>query len=197
MLHYASNFSWFTHLPNHEHVTGSSLTYSVLDSLFAMGRFFEIQHGLLPFISRYCITPQHEGIWPPYDPLYDVFEKYGIRYASSPYVFRTASYGTVQIMYRTNLGLGSNHYAMSQVGVNKIALCVEKAYTAVMENRTVIFNVHQANFCKDRVATTLIKQLLERLIAQDECTVIFLPAEKVVAHAHSNAYIETELVLSE
>lgn len=180
----ASEFRWFNHFPNHEHVEEYGYSSEKIDELFLEGKRFEKEHGLSNYISTYMVTPLHDGLWPPYDPLYDNFEKYHITSTSTPAVNKPASYGTVKILHRTFTGLGSSQYSFDQVNRSTVAAFAEQVFSTILEQKTVIFYTHQANYAKDHLANELLAMLIDHLRTQEELTVVFLPAEEVVRIAY-------------
>jgi hypothetical protein len=166
---HADQFIWFNHLPRHEHVVGKSLSSSALDLLFWAGLQFEAQHGLTAFRTSYMVTPLHEGIWPTYDPLYDTFERFGVTSTSAPTVTGPAAYGSVVVGQRTNLGLRSYEFLVTQVSDEELT------------QFALIFYAHQANFAHGRIGNTLISRLLKLLTTQSDFSVEFVPAAEAVA----------------
>jgi hypothetical protein len=177
---HAGQFAWFNHLPRHEHVVGRSMSSAQIGLLFATGLQFETKHGLGAFRTPYMVTPLHEGIWPPYDPLYDAFERYKVTRTSTPTVARPAAYGSVLVGHRTNLGLQSSEFSGTQVSDETLTLLAYAARDSIAASEAVIFYVHQANFARDRIGNKLISRVLELLAAEDDFSVDFVPAAEAV-----------------
>ncbi len=138
----ASYFAWFNHLPFHQHILQYSYTYEQIEELIIAGNNFENAHGLTDFTGGYMVTPLHDGLWNPYDPIYDIFEKYGIYYSSTPMVNRPASFGKVKIITRYLMGLGSSDYSFEHESEERIDDYSIKTYNIIMNKETVIFYTH-------------------------------------------------------
>ena len=184
-LTFNKEFLWFDHLVHHNLIKSDQLPEDKIDKLFAVGRQFAQTQGIQ--ITDYQITPKHEGIWPPYDPLYNVFEKYGIKYTSTFELHTQASYGNVKILPRYYIGVGSGSYSLSQISQDRLKKFAEDDYKTIMENRAVILYSHQANFAVDRLGEKLIRILMEKLSEQKAFRIVFLPAGEVVRIIHEQS----------
>ena len=187
-LKYSYKFQWFNHLPRHEHVVEYGLSSDEIEELLIIGNKFEKEHGLTDYVAHYLVTPKHEGLWPPYEPLYANFEKFNIFYTSTPYLEKPATYGKVKIMKRQKNDLASYDCSYQQESREKIAQLVEISYNIIMNNAASILVTHQANYAKDRIANELLSNLIDRLIAQHDYNIVFLPAEKVIELYHEIYY---------
>ncbi len=188
-LEHAGEFVWFNHLPRHEHVVDASLSQGALERLFLEGESFTAAHGMQPFCTDYLVTPQQQGIWPPYEPLYAVFERHGIRYTASPALLRPATYGSVRIGHRTNLGLSSGQYGLAQVSPERLELLARAACDSVAAREAVVFHTHQANYARDRLGNRLIARLAALLAGQDTLCVEFVTAAEVVAQQTASSRV--------
>lgn len=173
-------FRWFNHLPRHEHVVESSLSEDTLTGLFKTAYAWEDAHGVAPFRMRYCVTHKHEGLWPPYAPLYNTFEKYGVTATAYPELDRPAVYGTVRIMQRSYCGLGSYICSFKQLPRSKLSMLTKENLATVLSREATVFGMHQANFAVDRLANEMIRSMIDSLSARTDYTIVFLPSDTLI-----------------
>jgi hypothetical protein len=182
-----NEFDWYDHLPRHEQVMSSHYSAAQIESLFTIGSAFAARYDLK--LSHYQITPAHEGLWPPYDPLYQAFEKFGIQYTAAAALTELASYGTVIIIPRHYIGISSAEYSFTQVSRDRLQRFADDDYRLVMENPAVVFYSHQVNYAGDRIAEVLIRMLIEKFQAQTTYRIMFLPAEDVAKIVHDTPLV--------
>jgi len=184
----AHNFKWFNHLPRHEHVVSSNLNASQIENLFVLGKQFEYKYNLTPYVSSYMVTPLNEGTWPPYEPLYENLETFGIKYTSTIYISTGAMFGSVKIMPRTDPYISSYVFFdpsyTNGISDDKLFTLAYQAYEKVMANKAIIFFLHQQNFAADRIGVKFFKMLETLLLEQKDYTIQFVPSEDIVDIYH-------------
>jgi hypothetical protein len=176
-IEYRDEFCWFNHLPKHEHVRESNLSAEKIDSLFDIGNNFANIHHIT--LSDYMVTPLHDGIWPPYDPLYAAFQKNHILYTSTENIACRASYGDVDILPRHFIGIGSSIYSVGQVDSSRLEKYSVNDFNIIRKEPAVILYSHQSNYARDHLGEVLIRMILLKLKEQNEFHVVFLPAEEL------------------
>jgi hypothetical protein len=179
LVNHASEFRWFNHFPRHEHVVEYGLNSVLIGKLFTISNNFARDHGFENALSHYDVTPKHEGLWPPFQPLYDVFEENHITCVSTQTIDRPAVFGDVCIMKRQMNDLAAGDCSLRQESSERIDAMVQDAYTQIMNNKLSIVVTHQANYAMDRPAILLLSGLLDKLEEQKDYSIVFLPAEKL------------------
>ncbi len=185
-LEHASSFLWFNHLPRHEHIESNKYTAWEIISLLDEGSAFAVEHGFDPYITDYIVTPRHEGIWPPYDPLYEALNYIGISTTSTQLVSRPAMYGGVKIVPRIFIGITSGDYSYNQISEKKIGEISKKLFVRLQNESYAVIYSHQANFARDRLGNRLIETLLTLLESDTDRTYIFRSAYDVVNLWHES-----------
>jgi len=175
----AGYFRWFNHFPRHELVILRNMKDNDVRDLLVAGNYFAAKKGFLKYIGHYLVTPQCQGIWPPYEPLYNNFKKYDINYVSTTEITKPAMYDGVFIMPRFFSGLSSNDYSYNRKSAERIRKIAYDCYDKIMSEKILIINFHQANFAKDRLANECIRDIEELLDNQKTYKVKFLTTEKL------------------
>jgi len=181
LIEHAGDFVWFDHLPRHEHVKENSLSTEKIENLMAESAKFEKSKGISPHVSKtYMITPKNEGTWPPYEPLYESFKKFGILYTANSNIKSTYEYEGVRVFPRTLMGIGSSKHSAEEVSRGKILSLARWLYYELMINDITLIGAHQANFTDNRPAEKIFEELIPMLLANKNHKFIFLPAEKAI-----------------
>ena len=185
-LEYAASFAWFNHLPNHEHVESWNYSVQTICALLNEGAAFALEHGLGPYMMDYIVTPKHEGLWPPYDPLYEALDSVGITRTSTECIQYPALYHGVCIIPRVYIGVGSGDYADSQVSEAEICERAIRLYNVILKESYVVIYSHQANFARDRLANRIIEKLTILLELDTGRDYVFSTAHDVVTLCHES-----------
>jgi hypothetical protein len=178
----ADRFVWFNHFPRHQQVITQNLSSKQILEFLETGESFARANGFFPYLmTDYCVTPKHQGIWPPSDSLYNSFEEIGIKYTSTLDINRPAKYGSVYIFPRSTSNLLSSDYLSSQVSPDRMNYFVLKLKNQILINDSVIVMFHQANFAGDRLGITYLRTLMQLLLNEKEQKFVFLPSDQVVS----------------
>ena len=176
----AQSFRWFNHLPRHDHVVEYNLSEETLTGLFKTAYAWEDAHKITPWRMKFCVTPKHDGLWPPYAPLDNTFEKFGVSATSYPELDRPAEYGNVKIMQRSYCGLGSYICSFKQLPQSKLSILTGENISTVLSREATVFGMHQSNFAVDRPANEMIRSMIDSLSAQTDYTIVFLPSDTLI-----------------
>lgn len=184
LIEHAEEFAWFNHLPRHEHVKEFARTSLEIDNLLAVGRAFEQSHGIFtPHDERYLITPLNDGTWPPYDPLYESFNKAGILYTATNTIKSEYNYKGVRVLPRTLIEIGAGKHSIDDVSQSKISELARQLYNQIIINKLTLICAHQANFTDNRPAAKIIEELINLLLKENDYKFIFLPAPKAIENS--------------
>ncbi|GMS95820.1 hypothetical protein PENTCL1PPCAC_17995, partial [Pristionchus entomophagus] len=170
LIETATNFLWFPHMWKHNHA--QEYNESFLQSTMRLNKQFAVANNLrVPF--EYAISPQHGGVYPVHNALYEAWEKvWGVKVTSTeeyphfrPWNSRRGFiYRGVKVLPRETCGLYTHTqlFHLYPGGVNKLISLIEGGdlFWTIVLNPMSIFMTHQQNFSHDRLAPYTFDNLI-------------------------------------
>ncbi|KAL3118157.1 hypothetical protein niasHT_001931 [Heterodera trifolii] len=157
----ANKFHWFPHMWRHNHPPEFSADY--LLALMTQNRVFAENVGISANLS-YAVSPQHSGVYPVYQPLYDAWSKiWSIQVTSTeeyPHLKpangrRAFVHGNITVLPRQTCGLFTHtqFFHAYPDGVDNFLHNVlgGDLFSSILVNKFSIFMTHQQNYANDRL----------------------------------------------
>ncbi|GMR48136.1 hypothetical protein PMAYCL1PPCAC_18331, partial [Pristionchus mayeri] len=173
LLQNAGKFVWFPHMWKHNHPQDHNESF--LESTMILNKQFGMENNLqVPF--EYAISPQHGGVYPVHEALFDAWEKvWGVRATSTeeyphfrPWASRRGFiHRNVKVLPRQTCGLYTHTqlFHLYPGGVNKLISSIQGGdlFWTIVLNPISIFMTHQQNFAHDRLAEYTFENVLSFL----------------------------------
>ncbi|KHN88969.1 Bifunctional heparan sulfate N-deacetylase/N-sulfotransferase 1 [Toxocara canis] len=161
LIEIANNFVWFPHMWRHNHA--HELNVTQLKAVMTLNKMFA-QSWKISVDSHYAISPQHAGVYPVHEELYDSWRDiWDIRVTSTeeyPH-FRPSSarrgfiYKNISVLPRQTCGLYTHtHFFHSYPdGLSNLLNNIEGGdlFFTILTNPFSIFMTHQQNYAHDRL----------------------------------------------
>ncbi len=156
-------FFWFDHLPKHQSVL--PLSVKDLISLMNESKAWASKSGVLPYMTRFQLTPVHFGIFPVHPPLYEAWRQvWGTLYSATTEIENGFVYGGVAVMPRKGCGRAcwSDHYSFFQISRQEMNETIRlSVFPMLIDTPVATFMSHQSDYARDRIAIYLFGTLLE------------------------------------
>ncbi|VDK45230.1 unnamed protein product, partial [Anisakis simplex] len=171
LIEVGQNFIWFPHMWRHNHVHELNITQ--IKALMTLNKMFA-QSWKIPVTSQYAISPQHAGVYPVHEDLFDAWrEIWNISVTSTeeyPH-FRPSSsrrgfiYKNISVLPRQTCGLYTHtHFFHSYPdGLSTLINNIEGGdlFLTILLNPFSIFMTHQQNFANDRLGIFTFERVIE------------------------------------
>jgi hypothetical protein len=163
----AAQFHWFDHFPAHEPAT--SLEQLQLEALMRQSKRWAAANGVLPYIGTYAVSPYHDGMVPPHEPLYQAWrnvwalETGGALFAGMPFV-----HDGIQIASRFDCGAPCNSafFSFGQIAAADVAANADAYLVSHLASApATILMTHQSDYARDRLALYMLRAALDRIAA--------------------------------
>ncbi|CAJ0959022.1 unnamed protein product, partial [Mesorhabditis belari] len=173
LIEMASKFYWFCHMFRHNHPLEHNFTY--LEAIMYQNKMFA-ETMKIPVPFKYSISPQHAGVFPVYQELYDAWRNvWDVKVTATeeyPHL-RPASdrrgfiYKGIQVLPRQTCGLYTHtqFFHTYPDGISRLLNNVfgGDLFSSVLLNPISIFMTHQQNFAHDRLAIWVFENLIRFL----------------------------------
>ena len=177
-------FRWFDHFYAHE--PARELTYEALvESMTKNGKWAD-QHDVTRLMGSYAVSPAHSGTWPPYEPLYRAWQKFGVSAATTFDILagtKAQRHDGITVMPRLGCGVAcfSDHYSNEQLSDAEMRQVVQQeVIPTILANPFVVFMSHQSGYARDHLAGRTFEQAITQLARLTTLTFRNLPAEEIV-----------------
>ncbi|KAH7729577.1 bifunctional heparan sulfate N-deacetylase/N-sulfotransferase 4-like isoform X1 [Aphelenchoides avenae] len=159
----ATHFNWFPHMWRHNHAHEYTKDYLV--ALMTQNKFFANNTNIATNL-RYAVAPQHTGVFPVYEPLFDAWAAvWNVSVTSTeeyphlrpPSRRRGFVHRNVSVLPRQTCGLFTHthlfHAYPDGFETLKNSILGGDLFTSVLVNPFSIFMTHQQNFGSDRLGS--------------------------------------------
>ncbi|CAI5448496.1 unnamed protein product [Caenorhabditis angaria] len=173
LIEKASNFVWFPHMWRHNHAHEHNYTY--LEAFMVQNKMFA-ENMRLPVNYTYAIAPQHDGVYPVHEQLYDAWKKvWKVSVTATeeyphfkPSTSRKAFiYKNISVLPRQTCGLYTHTQTFDTYpgGFDYVQNLIRGGdlFFTVLLNPVSIFMTHQQNYAHDRLALYTFENLFEFL----------------------------------
>lgn len=164
------NFLWFPHMWKHNHAQDHDESY--LKAVMAQNRLFA-ENFKLPLVKGYAVSPQHIGVYPVLDHLYDAWKEiWNVTITSTeeyPHFKpmggrRGFKYKNVSILPRQTCGLYTHtlYYHAYPGGYQTFLdnIFGGNLFFSILLNPYNVFMTHQQNYAHDRLAEYTFKNVV-------------------------------------
>ena len=182
LVRHREAFEWFDHLPGHQ--VACNYSEDELVAFMHQSRQWAKDHDVLPFTSRFAVSPAHKGIHPIYDPVYRAWRAvWNVSCSATPGVDRGFEHLGIKVAPRYNIGLWASQHGRDQLapGQNVIASAEGgRLFKKVVQSPVLLIVSHQANYARDRLALVLLDRLLAHLVDRTDFRLRTGPHEELV-----------------
>uniref|UniRef100_A0A914ZHT9 [heparan sulfate]-glucosamine N-sulfotransferase n=2 Tax=Parascaris univalens TaxID=6257 RepID=A0A914ZHT9_PARUN len=165
------NFVWFPHMWRHNHAHELNITQ--LKAIMTLNKMFA-ESWKISVRSNYAISPQHAGVYPVHEELYNSWrEIWDIHVTSTeeyPH-FRPSSarrgfiYKNISVLPRQTCGLYTHTYFFHSYpdGLSSLLKNIEggELFFTILTNPFSIFMTHQQNYAHDRLAIFTFERVVD------------------------------------
>lgn len=160
-----SAFYWFDHLKHHTIVKDQAV--DELAGYMRDARAWAEETGVIDYVGRYAVTPQHSGISQRYAPLYEAWrDVWDIGYSSDTSgTVNGFEYMGIHVAPRSQAGIWSGQYSFAEVSPSSLERMARggAVYREVIARPVSIFMTHQSNYARDRLGNKLFEELFDFL----------------------------------
>uniref|UniRef100_A0AC35FTS7 [heparan sulfate]-glucosamine N-sulfotransferase n=1 Tax=Panagrolaimus sp. PS1159 TaxID=55785 RepID=A0AC35FTS7_9BILA len=156
------NFLWFPHMWHHNHPQEYELTY--LAALMTQNKLFAENLNFRTILS-YAVSPQHSGVYPIHEPLYEAWKTiWNIQFTSTeeyPHLRpawdrRAFIHKNITVLPRQTCGLFTHTHFFHAYpdGIENLKRNIfgGDLFSTILLNQFLIFMTHQQNYGHDRLA---------------------------------------------
>ena len=154
-------FLWFDHLPYHQNST--DYNQEELTGFMQESYAWAEQNQILPYTTRFDLSPYHSGIYPQHDPLYNSWtEVWDVRYTSTTTTAVGFEHLGVLVAPRQSCGIWSSQYSFEQVPQANIdnSIAGGALFRTILEHPVSLFMTHQSNYARDLLGLYLFENLV-------------------------------------
>uniref|UniRef100_A0A7E4ZZH6 [heparan sulfate]-glucosamine N-sulfotransferase n=1 Tax=Panagrellus redivivus TaxID=6233 RepID=A0A7E4ZZH6_PANRE len=158
----AAKFYWFPHMWHHNHAT--EYDYTMLQALMTQNALFA-ENFNLPLLKSYAVSPQHLGVYPLHEPLYQAWsEVWNVKVTSTeeyPHLKpawnrRGFIHHNISVLPRQTCGLFTHTHFFHAYpdGIKNLQRSIHGGdlFSTILLNQFTIFMTHQQNYGNDRLA---------------------------------------------
>ncbi|UMM30637.1 hypothetical protein L5515_012434 [Caenorhabditis briggsae] len=173
LIENAEKFVWFPHMWRHNHAHEHNFTY--LESIMVQNRLFA-QNMHLPIDYPYAIAPQHDGVFPVHEQMYEAWKKiWNVTVtATEEYPHLKPATGRkgfihsgIHVLPRQTCGLYTHTQFFDEYpeGFQKVIKSIQGGdlFFTILLNPISIFMTHQQNYAHDRLALYTFENLFRFL----------------------------------
>ena len=154
-------FYWFDHLPNHP--PSSNYNTEELIAMMEESKTWATSTGVIDYMTRYQLSPYHDGIYPVHEPLYEAWRTvWDARYTSTTTIASGFENNGILVAPRQSCGIWSSQYSWDQVSQEGIDASIEGGalFRTILEKPVAVFMTHQSNYARDMVGLYLFEELV-------------------------------------
>uniref|UniRef100_A0A0N4ZH98 [heparan sulfate]-glucosamine N-sulfotransferase n=1 Tax=Parastrongyloides trichosuri TaxID=131310 RepID=A0A0N4ZH98_PARTI len=173
LIEVKDKFLWFPHMWKHNHAQDHDVSY--LKAVMTQNRLFA-ENFNLPLVKGYAVSPQHIGVYPTIDYLYEAWKEiWDINMTSTeeyPHFKpmggrRGFKYKNISVLPRQTCGLFTHtlYYHAYPGGYQTFLdnIFGGNLFTSILINPFNIFMTHQQNYAHDRLAEYTFRNVLQFL----------------------------------
>uniref|UniRef100_A0A8R1DPB1 [heparan sulfate]-glucosamine N-sulfotransferase n=1 Tax=Caenorhabditis japonica TaxID=281687 RepID=A0A8R1DPB1_CAEJA len=173
LIENAKNFVWFPHMWRHNHAHEHNFTY--LEAIMAQNRLFA-QNMKIPVDYPYAIAPQHDGVFPVHEQMFEAWKKVWNVSATAteeyphfkPSTHRKGFiHSGIHVLPRQTCGLYTHTQLFDEYpeGFEKVQKSIQGGdlFFTILMNPISIFMTHQQNYAHDRMALYTFENLFRFL----------------------------------
>ncbi|CAL2041799.1 unnamed protein product [Caenorhabditis brenneri] len=169
----AKEFVWFPHMWRHNHAHEHNFTY--LEAIMVQNRIFA-QNMHLPVDYPYAIAPQHDGVFPVHEEMFEAWKKvWNVSVTATeeyphfkpPTARKGFIHSGIHVLPRQTCGLYTHTQLFDEYpeGFEKVIKSIQGGdlFFTILLNPISIFMTHQQNYAHDRLALYTFENLFRFL----------------------------------
>uniref|UniRef100_A0A1I7TVG8 [heparan sulfate]-glucosamine N-sulfotransferase n=1 Tax=Caenorhabditis tropicalis TaxID=1561998 RepID=A0A1I7TVG8_9PELO len=169
----APEFVWFPHMWRHNHAHEHNFTY--LEAIMTQNRIFA-KNMNLPVDYPYAIAPQHDGVFPVHEQMFDAWKKvWNVSVTATeeyphfkpPTARKGFIHSEIHVLPRQTCGLYTHTQRFDEYpdGFDKVIQSIQGGdlFFTILFNPISIFMTHQQNYAHDRLALYTFENLFRFL----------------------------------